>query len=225
MNIIELNNITKIYGKDNYKTVALNTVNLNVKKGEFLAIMGPSGSGKSTLLNIMGCMDVPSSGNYLLYGNNITNLSNKDLSNIRNTKLSFIFQNFALMNEYTVYDNVELPLSIRKMSSKKKKDLVDLYLGKLGILDQAKKKPSQLSGGQQQRVAIARALCSESDIILADEPTGALDQNTGKDLMALLRELNKQGKTIIVITHDPNVASYCDRTLYITDGFISDSLK
>lgn len=220
MNLIELKNISKIYGKNESETIALNKINISVKKGDLLAIMGPSGSGKSTLLNIIGCMDIPSSGEYYLKNNLINNLSNKQLSKIRNLTISFVFQHFALMKDYTVYDNIELPLVYRKLSKKNKKDLVIKYASYLGIENQLYKKPHELSGGQQQRVAIARALVSESEIILADEPTGALDQKTGQELLILLKKINKQGKTIIIVTHDQKIASYCNRTITLNDGKI-----
>ncbi|MBN1040342.1 ABC transporter ATP-binding protein [Clostridium botulinum] len=221
MDIIQLKNINKIYGKGESELIALKNIDLTIKKGEFLAIMGSSGSGKSTLLNIMGCMDIPTNGEYYLNNMLIKNLSNNELSKIRNSTVSFIFQHFALIKDYTVYDNIELPLLHRKVSSKEKKDLILKYSHKLGISDKLYKKPTELSGGQQQRVAICRALVSESQIILADEPTGALDSNTGKSILDLLKEINKEGKTIIIVTHDLKIASYCDRTIIINDGKIN----
>ncbi|MDD6770133.1 MAG: ABC transporter ATP-binding protein [Inconstantimicrobium porci] len=226
MPLIKLQNISKVYGKNDYKTEALKNISLNIDKGEYLAIMGPSGSGKSTLLNIIGCMDNQTSGKYYLKDNDISLMNNKELSIIRNQSISFIFQHFALMKDYTIYDNVELPLSFRKITKRKKKGLVMNCLKELHIEEQYKKKPNQLSGGQQQRAAIARALCSDAKIILADEPTGALDQKTGKDIMNILTKLNNQGKTIIIITHDPLIASYCKRILTIKDGqIISDIIN
>lgn len=218
--IIKLTNITKIYGTGTSQTVALKDVNLSINKGEFLSIMGPSGSGKSTLLNILGCMDIPTNGEYYLKGDLINRCSNRKLGKIRNSDVSFVFQHFALMKDYNVFENVKLPLNCKKMSARKRKESVFKYLEKLGIADLAKKLPSQISGGQQQRAAIARALVSESDIILADEPTGALDQKTGEDLLNLLTEINQSGKTIIVITHDSKIASYTQRTINIIDGKI-----
>lgn len=220
MNIIQLKDISKKYGKGESEVIALKNVDLTIKNNEFLAIMGPSGSGKSTLLNIIGCMDVPTEGQYYLNGISIKNLSNNELSGIRNSTISFVFQHFALIKDYTVYDNIELPLLHRKISNKEKKKLILKYAAKLGIDDKLYNKPTELSGGQQQRVAICRALVSESKIILADEPTGALDQKTGRDIINLLRELNKENKTIIVVTHDPQIASSCDRTILINDSKI-----
>ena len=220
MSIIELRNIGKMYNEKKAGVTALKNVNLVIEKGDFIAIMGPSGSGKSTLLNIIGCMDIPTQGEYYLDGKLVSELKNSELSKIRNRKLSFIFQNFALMKDYNVYDNVELPLMYRDMSNKEKRNKVLSYLRKLGIEDKVKSKPMELSGGQQQRVAIARALVSDADIILADEPTGALDSKNGRELMELITEINKQGKTVIIVTHDENIASYCDKKIIIEDGKI-----
>jgi len=218
MALIELKNITKIYGKDEFSTVALSDVNLNVEQGDFWSIMGPSGSGKSTLLNILGCMDVATEGEYILKGKNINQLKRNQLSKVRNETVSFVFQNFALLNDYTVYDNIQLPLNCQKLSKKQKRERIEYYMKRLGIEKLAKKKPTQISGGQQQRVAIARALVTQPDIILADEPTGALDQKTGEELMQLLLEINKEGKTIIIVTHDKKVAQVAKNQLFIRDG-------
>ncbi len=218
MTIIELKNINKTYGKGESATVALTDVNLKIQEGEFWAIMGPSGSGKSTLLNILGCMDVPSSGDYLLKGKKLSQSTPNQLSRIRNQTVSFIFQQFALLNDYNIYDNIELPLLCQKLSKKERKDRVQYYMERLGIQSLARKKPTQISGGQQQRVAIARALVTKADIILADEPTGALDQKTGQELMALLCEINKEGKTILLVTHDEKVASVAKKQIHIQDG-------
>lgn len=218
MTIIELQNIGKVYGKGESATVALADVNLKIEKGEFWAIMGPSGSGKSTLLNILGCMDVPTSGNYLLKGKNLGKSTPNQLSQIRNQTVSFIFQQFALLNDYNVYDNIELPLLCQKLSKRERKERVRYYMKRLGIENLARKKPTQISGGQQQRVAIARALVTKADIILADEPTGALDQKTGQELMSLLCEINEEGKTILLVTHDEKVASVTKRQIRIQDG-------
>lgn len=225
MCLIEIKDLSKIYGKNNYETIALNKVSLKIDKGEYIAIVGPSGSGKSTLLNIIGCMDKQSDGEYFLNNKDVSKLNNKQLSNVRNSFISFIFQNFSLMSNYSVYDNVELPLSFRRLSKKKKKEIVYGHLKRLHIEEQAKKKPNQLSGGQQQRAAIARALCSSAEIILADEPTGSLDQKNGKEIMDILTSLNEEGKTIVVITHDPLIASYCKRVITIKDGQIFDDRK
>lgn len=220
MNIIELKNISKVYGKKDYQTIALKRINLSIEKGEFLAVMGASGSGKSTFLNILGCIDVPTSGEYLLQGILTNSKSEKELSNIRNYTVSFIFQNFALLNDYSLYENIELPLLHRKISARQKKEKIMLYASRLGISDILRKKPHETSGGQQQRAAIARALVCESEIILADEPTGALDQKTGEDLLQFLKQLNQEGKTIIVVTHDSKTANYANKIITIADGQI-----
>lgn len=218
MSIIELRNLGKTYGKGDSATVALKDVNLKIEEGEFWSIMGPSGSGKSTLLNILGCMDMPSEGEYILNGRAINEYDNNQLSTVRNMNISFVFQNFALLNDYSVYDNVILPLNCRKMSSKEKRIRANRIMEQLGIRMLSKKKPTQISGGQQQRVAIARALITEPEIILADEPTGALDRKTGEELMKILKEINDYGKTVIVVTHDESVASVAEKRLYIEDG-------
>ena len=221
MNIIELKDIKKIYGKNSAETIALKNINLSIKKGEMIAIMGPSGCGKSTLLNIIGCIDVPNSGTYSLNGQEINKLNFNKLAKIRNSNISFVFQEFALLKEFSVLDNVTLPLNFRKMTSKEKKISALKYLKQLQIEDLANKKVINLSGGQQQRVAIARSLVQESELILADEPTGALDQENGKNIMSILKNLNKaEGKTIIIVTHDINIANYCDKIINMRDGVI-----
>lgn len=225
MSLIELKNIKKVYDEKAKNFIALNNINLRIEKGDFIAIMGQSGAGKSTLLNIIGCMDSYSEGEYYLDNKLIKGLSNKELSKIRNEKVSFVFQNFALMKDYNVYDNVELPLTNRNMSQKARKELVIKYLKKLGIEEHIKKKPSKLSGGQQQRVAIARALVSNADIILADEPTGALDKKNSIELMNLISDINKEGKTIIIVTHDEKVAAYCKKRIIIEDGNIKEYIN
>lgn len=184
--IIKLDNINKIYGKNDYKTVALKDINLEFFEGDFVSIMGPSGSGKTTLLNIIGFVDTATSGKYFLRGEDVNKLARGKFHKLRGTEVSFVFQQFALLKDYSVYENIQLPLLYRKISKKDKKSKVICYAEKLGITDLLNKKPSQLSGGQQQRVAIARALASESNIILADEPTGALDQKNGNELMKIL---------------------------------------
>ncbi|ABR35802.1 ABC transporter ATP-binding protein [Clostridium beijerinckii] len=221
MNIIELRDIKKIYGSGSAETVALKNINLSIKKGEMIAIMGPSGCGKSTLLNIMGGIDVPNNGTYFLNGQEINKVNFNKLAKIRNKNISFIFQEFALLKEFSVLDNVILPLNFRKITSKEKKLTALKYLEKLQIQDLANKKVMNLSGGQQQRVAIARSLIQESELILADEPTGALDQENGENIMNILKKLNKdEGKTIIIVTHDINIAKYCDKIINMRDGVI-----
>lgn len=218
--MIELTTVSKIYHFEETTTCALKDISLLINKGEFVAIMGSSGSGKSTLLNIMGCMDKPTSGKYMLDGVDISSLNANELSTIRNTKITFVFQNFALMEKYTAYENIELPLAIRKVSLTERKKLIAETAKQLGIEAQLRKQPRQMSGGQQQRVALARALVSGADIILADEPTGALDRNTGEELMENLRRLNESGKTIVLVTHDPMIAQYANRIIVLSDGRI-----
>lgn len=218
MVVAELKNIGKIYGKGEASTEALRGIELKIEKGDFWAIIGPSGSGKSTLLNILGCIDVPTSGEYFLNGQLVNKFTNSQLSAARNETISFIFQYFALLNEYTVYENIMLPLNCRKISVREKKQLVNYYMKRLGIEGLSKKEPTQISGGQQQRVAIARALVTKPDIILADEPTGALDRKTGEEVMKILHEINAEGKTIVVVTHDMEVAKAAKKQFYIEDG-------
>lgn len=220
MDIIRFENLSKIYGKSENKLYALKNVNINIKQGEMVAIMGPSGSGKSTLLNIIGFIDEPTEGKYFLRDLELSELHKNMLYKIRNKEIGFVFQYFALLKEYSVLDNVILPLSYRKMSRSNCRKIALEYMEKLGIKDLWNKLPSELSGGQQQRVAIARALVGNPEIILADEPTGALDQKTGEDIMKVLSEINASGKTVIIVTHDINIASYCSRTIDIRDGEI-----
>lgn len=220
--MIKLQNVTKIYEGSDYKTTALDEVNLVIEKGEFLAIMGPSGSGKTTLLNIMGCMDTPSSGRYFLDGEDVSKYSSTKLTGIRKNYISFVFQNFGLLQDYTVYENIEVPLLAKNVRRSERKQRMDEKMKLLGIEGMGNKLPSQLSGGQQQRVSIARVLAADNPILLADEPTGALDQNTSCELMELFCKLHEEGKTIVVITHDPHVAEYADRKLQIVDGMLRE---
>lgn len=218
--MIELRNISKQYVFEDVTTNALNDVSLTINPGEFIAIMGASGSGKSTLLNIIGCMDVPTSGQYIMDNNDVSTWNASKLSKIRNSKISFVFQNFALMDKYTAYENIELPLSIRRVPLSQRKKKITKVAEQLGIEAQLGKLPRQMSGGQQQRVALARALVSGAEIILADEPTGALDHKTGVELMQLFKKLNQSGKTIVIVTHDESVAEYAQRIIRLADGRI-----
>ena len=218
--MIKLENVTKIYGKDGSKTVALDGVDLEIKDGEMVAIMGPSGSGKSTMLNIIGAMDDLTDGKYFFGDQEVSSLRGNKLHEFRKNNISFVFQNFALMNNYTVFENVELPLLSKRLSSRKRKEIVNEKLKIMGIDDLAKKYPTKISGGQQQRCAIARALASGNELILADEPTGALDRKTGEDIMEAFTKLNEMGKTVIIITHDEHVAKKCQRIVHINDGKI-----
>lgn len=218
--MIKVNKVSKIYKTGEIETYALDNINLEVKKGEMIAIMGPSGSGKSTLLNILGLVDYPTEGGYTFNDEDIIKLKGKRLAKFRGENIGFIFQYFALLNEYTVYDNVTLPLVYKKISYKQKKQLAKNILSQMGIYEHINKDVDQLSGGQQQRLAIARALIGGPSLILADEPTGALDQKTGMDIMDVLEDINRKGKTIIIVTHDINVAKRCERIINIVDGKI-----
>lgn len=224
MSLIELKNITKIYKDGTRDFFALNDINLNIEKGDMIAVMGPSGSGKSTLLNIIGCMDSASKGKYVLDKNEINKIDKSKLWKTRGRYIGFIFQYFALIKEYSVIDNVILPLAYANVPSSKRKTMAREVLKNVGLEGYDKKRPSMLSGGQQQRVAIARAIVNKPDIILADEPTGALDQETGKEIMELLVKINKEeNNTIIIVTHDKNIASYCHKVINIKDGKIIEN--
>lgn len=224
MELIQLNNIEKIYGSGDNEVVALRNINLKIHKGELVAIVGASGSGKSTLLNIMGALDKPTSGQYMLKKNNINNLKSSEIARVRNKYFGFVVQHFALIKDYTVFENIQIPLEYGKVKLKDRKKRISELLLKLGLQDKANKTPNELSGGQNQRVAIARALANNPEVILADEPTGALDQKTGNDVIESFINLNKEGKTVIIITHDPQIAARCNRIIKIEDGqIIEDS--
>ena len=218
--MIRLENVIKIYGEDYEKKIALNNIWLEIKDGEFVAVTGPSGSGKSTLLNIIGCMDIPTKGRYYLDDTDITLKTKSQIEDIRKEKVGFVFQHFALMDYYTAYENIELPLIIKNIKRSERKRLVNEQLKLLGIEEVKDHIPSKMSGGQRQRVAIARALVSGCNILLADEPTGALDQATGREVMELLKEINKRGTTVIIVTHDINIANQTERIIEICDGKI-----
>lgn len=220
MEIIKLNNIGKVYGQQTGKTYALKNVNLTINKGEFIAIIGPSGSGKSTLLNILGLIDGPTTGEYYLNGRTVTGLSSKELARIRNEEIGFIFQNFNLLNDYMVVDNIAMPLLYSKKNKSSRYLKAQEMMNSLGIRQHQSKTPDLLSGGEKQRVAIARALINDANIILADEPTGSLDKQNGIEVLEKLREINKEGKTVIIITHDENIAKQCNRIIKIQDGEI-----
>jgi putative ABC transport system ATP-binding protein len=220
--VIRLNGITKVFLTDEVETHALSDIDLEIKKGEYFSISGPSGCGKSTLLSILGLLDTPTKGSYELNGQPVENISMRERARVRNREIGFIFQAFNLIGDLTVYQNVELPLTYRGMSSAERQKRVEESLEKVEMAHRMKHYPSQLSGGQQQRVAVARALCGKPSILLADEPTGNLDSKNGESVMALLRELNRQGSTICMVTHDPRYARSADRTLYLFDGRIAD---
>lgn len=216
--IIEIEDITKTYRLGGEDVHALDGVSLSIEKGEFIAIIGPSGSGKSTLMNMIGCLDQPDSGTYLLDGKDIGRMNDNGLASIRNKKIGFIFQNFNLLPRLTAWENVELPLVYSGMPAKERRKIAFECLDRVGLKDRATHLPTQLSGGQQQRVAIARALAINPPILLADEPTGALDSKTSREILDVLRELNAQQHTIILITHDMDIARQCKRMVSIQDG-------
>ncbi|MBQ8825754.1 MAG: ABC transporter ATP-binding protein [Oscillospiraceae bacterium] len=216
--VIKLNNICKSFPMGDAKLEVLKGISLTVKKGEFLAILGPSGSGKSTLMNVIGCMDGFDSGEYYLDSDPIHKMSDSKLTGIRNSKIGFIFQKYHLINKYSVLQNVAIPLLLRGYSGKQAAALAKEKLEQLGMGERLEHKPNELSGGQQQRAAIARALVGRPSILLADEPTGALDSATGKEVLQLFSELHKKGHTIVMITHDLNVASNAERIVRIIDG-------
>ena len=218
--MIEINNLSKVFRTSEVETVALNRVNLEVKEGEFVAIMGPSGCGKSTLLNILGLLDNPTEGSYRLLGQEVAQLQEKERTRMRKGKLGFVFQSFNLIDELNVFENVELPLTYLGVSASERKERVNEILKRMNISHRAKHMPQQLSGGQQQRVAIARALITHPKLILADEPTGNLDSKNGTEVMELLTELNKEGTTILMVTHSQHDASYAHRTIHLFDGSI-----
>lgn len=217
--MITLQNIEKVYRTDTIETLALNNINLNIAKGEFLSIMGPSGCGKSTLLNIMGLLDAPSKGQVQIDKQNTTNLNDRQLAAFRNKKLGFIFQSYHLINDLGVIDNVELPLLYRDTTAKERRALATEALAKVGLSNRTKHFPTQLSGGQRQRVAIARAIVGKPEIILADEPTGNLDSAMGNEIMDILLQLNeREGTTIVMVTHDENMAHKTHRLVRLFDG-------
>ena len=216
--MIKLNHVSKVYRTSTIETLALNKVNLEVEKGEFLSIMGPSGCGKSTLLSLMGLLDNPSEGSIEINGQNIMQLKDSYQAPFRNKMIGFIFQSFHLINDLNVFDNVELPLIYRSMSSRERKERIKASLEKVGLSSRMKHFPSQLSGGQKQRVAIARAIVGEPQILLADEPTGNLDSAMGQEIMNILLNLNKEGTTIAMVTHDESLAKQTQRIIRFFDG-------
>ncbi|WP_179945211.1 ABC transporter ATP-binding protein [Paenibacillus durus] len=220
--MLHMENINKSYYMGEEELPILHDVNLTIHSGEFVSILGPSGSGKSTMMNIIGCLDVPSSGKYLLSGNDINDLDEIELAKIRNKEIGFVFQNFQLLPRMTALQNVELPLIYRGLSFSERQQRAKAILERVGLADRMKNLPNQLSGGQQQRVAIARALVTEPTILLADEPTGALDQKTGSQVMELFEELNNDGRTIVMITHDIKIARHARRVVHILDGHLTE---
>ncbi len=219
--LIELKDIYKIYRTGDAEVHALDGVSLEIDNGEFVSIVGQSGSGKSTLMNLLGCLDTPTMGTYLLDGVDVSTMSDNRLSDIRNRRIGFIFQGFNLISSLNAIENVELPLIYRKMERKERKKLVYQSLSRVGLKKRMRHRPSEMSGGQQQRVAIARAIAASPPIIFADEPTGNLDSKSGEEVIRILRELNQEGRTVILITHDNGIARRCDRVIHIHDGKIT----
>ncbi|MBP3613715.1 MAG: ABC transporter ATP-binding protein [Bacteroidaceae bacterium] len=223
--MITLKNIKKIFKTDEVETWALQNVSLEVKKGEFVAIMGPSGCGKSTLLNILGLLDTPTEGTYMLEGKDVSSMSEDDRTDLRKGRLGFVFQSFNLIDELNVTENVELPLLYMNCPKKERRERVTEVVERVAMTHRAQHFPSQLSGGQQQRVAIARAVISRPSIILADEPTGNLDSKHGKEVMELLKELHREGTTIIMVTHSQRDANYAERIINLFDGEIVSEVE
>ena len=223
--MINIKDLTKIYRTEEVETTALNKLSLKVKQGEFVSIMGTSGCGKSTLLNIIGLLDMPNEGSYLFDGTGVAKFKEKERANLRKANIGFVFQNFNLIDELTVYENVELPLIYNKVPKQERKTRVIEILERIGIAHRAKHFPLQLSGGQQQRVAVARALVTNPKLILADEPTGNLDSKNGNEVMELLTELHSQGATIIMVTHSAYDAKFSSRIVTLKDGVIISEEK
>lgn len=224
MNLLDMKQIVKIYVTGGEEQVVLDHIDFTVEEGEFVAILGPSGSGKSTMMNIIGCLDVPTSGEYYLNGKKIADMQEKELAHIRNKEIGFIFQSFQLLKRNTVLENVMLPLMYAGLSHSEQEKRAKQILKRMGLEEKYHFFPHQLSGGQQQRVAISRAVVTQPSILLADEPTGALDQKTGAEVMALFKELNEEGRTIIMITHDATIAAHAKRIVKILDGKMSEGV-
>jgi putative ABC transport system ATP-binding protein len=220
MKIIETRGLTKVYGSNGNAVHALRGIDLNVESGEFVALIGPSGSGKSTLMAILGCLDTPSGGGYALDGRQVEKLSGSDLAALRNEKIGFVFQQYNLLPKATILRNVELPMLYAGVPRKERRQRALDLLERVGIPQKANTLPGELSGGQRQRVAIARALANQPALLLADEPTGALDSKTGQEVLALFRELHTQGNTVVLVTHDPAIAAMAERRVELHDGLI-----
>ncbi len=220
--LIQMTGISKVFLTEEVETHALSEVELAIQPSEFVSIAGPSGSGKTTLLSILGLLDTPTGGEYFLNGNSAANLTASERARVRNREIGFIFQSFNLIGDLNVYENVELPLTYRGMSSSERRERVNAALDRVGMTHRAKHMPSQLSGGQQQRVAVARAVCGDPSILLADEPTGNLDSGNAAAVMDLMSELHQGGATICMVTHDPRWAEHADRTIHLFDGQVVD---
>ncbi len=223
--MIKMKNINKIYGTGAAKVEALKNIDLEIKENEFVGLIGPSGSGKSTLMNIIGCLDVPSSGEYYFGGESVENFNHNQLAEIRNEKIGFVFQSFNLLPYATAYENVEIPMIFMGVKAKKRKSLAMELLDKVGLAARATHKPGELSGGEMQRVALARALANNPRLILADEPTGNLDTKSGDEILAIFENLWKQGHTLVVITHNPNISARAQRIVKLIDGTIENNGK
>ncbi|MDH7513606.1 MAG: ABC transporter ATP-binding protein [Clostridiales bacterium] len=221
--MIEMKDIRKVYQMGKVSLEALKGISLRVEPGEFVSIMGPSGSGKSTLMNIIGCLDTPTGGSYFLEEKNVAGFNFDQLSSIRNQKIGFVFQNFNLLPYATAYENVELPMLFNGKPGKKRRQRVLELLEMVGLVDRQAHRPTELSGGEQQRVAIARALANDPSLILADEPTGNIDSKTGQEIMGLFVELQRQGRTILMVTHDMTIAAYSERTIRLLDGHLVEA--
>ncbi len=224
--LIQMKDLSKVYRTEEVETTALNAVNIDIKKGEFVAVMGPSGCGKSTLLNIIGMLDNPTSGNYFFLDEDIAGFSESQLAGVRKQHIGFIFQSFNLIDELTVEENIELALLYHSISSSERKERVGTIMDHMGIAHRGGHMPSQLSGGQQQRVAVARAVVSRPSLILADEPTGNLDSQHGEEVMGMLQDLNSAGTTVVMVTHSPSHAEYARRTINLFDGeVVTENLR
>lgn len=223
--LVEIRDICKVYNPGENEVKALDHVSLTIHENEFVAIIGQSGSGKSTLMNMLGCLDVPTSGSYFLHGQDVSHMSDDELSDVRNKEIGFIFQGFNLIQNLTALENVELPLIYRGVAKRERIELAQKALKKVGLENRMEHKPSEMSGGQQQRVAIARAIAQAPPIILADEPTGNLDSGSSREIMQILRELHEEGRTVILITHDNEIAAQAKRIIKIMDGKIASDTK
>lgn len=221
--MIKLQDVIKDYQTGKVSFRALNGVNLNISKGDYVGLVGPSGSGKSTLMNLIGCLDVPTSGKYFLEGDDVSTFNNNKLADLRNTKIGFVFQAFNLLPYATAFENIEMPLIFSKTKGAARKKRIKELLELVGLSDKSNNKPTEMSGGEMQRVAIARALANEPDLILADEPTGNLDSKSGEAIVNIFDMLSKDGKTIMIITHDVNIAKHTNRIIYIKDGQIESN--